>query len=131
MNMNGAASADALREAQGGVRHALPPDYVAFMRRCNGGEGWIGDFYLMLDRVEELPAFQDPWGDESEPFVIFGSNGGGELFAFDAGKDMAVFMIPAIGGPKHAIYAAPTFSGLLQRLARGEDLFASDIANPS
>lgn len=73
----------------------------------------------MLYSLESLLRLQNPWGEHPNHWVIFGSDGGGELFAFDTGRDMAVFVIPAVGGPQHAIFCAPTFTELLRRLHDG------------
>jgi SMI1-KNR4 cell-wall len=132
MNLNGPPAPGAVEGVRTKLRHPLPSDYLAFLREHDGGEGWVGPHYLVLDRLDELPDFQDPWGEDSGPFVILGSDGGDELFAFDSREEMAVFMVPGVGGPQHAIYVAPSFTEFLHRLHRGDDLFSGAVsADPS
>jgi hypothetical protein len=70
-------------EAQLGIR--LPPDYVEFITAMNGGEGFVGDNYVILWSVDELPRFNREYNvPEFAPgLVMFGSDGGGEGFGFD------------------------------------------------
>ena len=68
----------------------LPNDYIEFMKRPNGGQGDIGDTWLILYRLEELQEINDDY--EIEVFlpghIIIGSNGGGELYGIDNFTDM-------------------------------------------
>lgn len=78
------ASEAAIAAAQAAVGRALPNDYLDFMRFSNGGEiaGEIGD--CLLCSLEEMPSYQAYLeGTDVTEFVVFGTNGGGELFAFD------------------------------------------------
>lgn len=63
----------------------LPKDYVEFMKKHNGGEGDIGETWLILYPLEELQEINDDY--EIEQFlpnhIIIGSNGGGELYGID------------------------------------------------
>jgi hypothetical protein len=64
---------------------ALPKNYIEFMREHNGGEGDIGETWLVLYSLEEL---QEVNGDyETEEFlpgrIIIGSNGSAELYGID------------------------------------------------
>lgn len=65
----------------------LPEDYVEFMKKHNGGEGDIGEAWLVLYSLEELQEINDDY--EIEQFlpdhIIIGSDGGGELYGI-AGK---------------------------------------------
>ena len=57
----------------------LPKDYIEFMKKHNGGEGDIGETWLIIYPLEELKEINDDY--ESEEFlpghIIIGSNGGG------------------------------------------------------
>lgn len=35
----------------------LPEDYVAFLRKYNGGEGFVGDNYVIFWKADELADF--------------------------------------------------------------------------
>lgn len=63
----------------------LPEDYVKFMKKHNGGEGDIGEAWLVLYSLEELQEINDDY--EIEQFlpdhIIIGSDGGGELYGID------------------------------------------------
>ena len=82
-----AAATDAIilaGEEQLGVK--LPVDYVEFLKMGNGGEGFVGKEYLILWGIEELASMNQHY--EIHKYVprllIFGSNGGGEAYGFDA-----------------------------------------------
>jgi hypothetical protein len=53
--------------------------------RMNGGDGFVGENYLMVWPVEELiKSNKDYRVAEAAPgLFVFGSSGGGEAFAFD------------------------------------------------
>ena len=78
----------------------LPKDYLSYVEAGGGGFGFTeGDpGYFQLWALEEREALhRDYKVDEFAPgFIGFGSDGGGELLAFDGTG--AVFMIPFIGG---------------------------------
>ena len=51
---NAPASAQALSSLIAGLPRLLPDGYTAFLRRADGGEGFIGERYVRLWRAEEL-----------------------------------------------------------------------------
>lgn len=62
----------------------LPEEYVAFMKAHNGGEGDIGESWLVLFPIEELQDVNDDYHEFlPEGNIIIGSNGGGELFGIN------------------------------------------------
>ena len=63
----------------------LPQDYLELIEFCNGGEGFIGEEYIILYKLEELNKInKDCNVNEFAPGIfIIGSNGGGEAIAFD------------------------------------------------
>ena len=99
----------------------LPPDYLAFLRLSNGGEGDLGTapgwFSLWpAEEVAELnAAYEVP--DFLPGFVAFGSDGGGEMLAFGAdgqtwGRVYAVPFIPMEAASATAI--APDFASFVR-----------------
>jgi hypothetical protein len=84
--LNSGASGEELREAMISVGHSLPLEYEQFLRKHNGGEGFVGDNYLVLWRAEELSTFNREYevGRNAPGLLLFGSNGGGEGYGFDA-----------------------------------------------
>ena len=81
----------------------LPKDYLTFIRHSNGGEGELGvqPGWFHLWEAENVIQF----GIEYEVpkyapgFFAFGSNGGGEILAFDIRNDAdrPIVMLPCIG----------------------------------
>jgi len=65
----------------------------------SGGEGVVGGNYFRLYPVEKIVALNQAYGvDEfAKGLIIFGSNGGGEAFAFDTrNASVAIVQIPFI-----------------------------------
>ena len=63
----------------------LPRQYVEFMREHNGGEGDIGETWLVLYPIEELQEVNDLYeiSDILPNHIIIGTNGGGEFYGID------------------------------------------------
>jgi hypothetical protein len=93
LNINGewhrslGASESALTELRAAAPQVLPEEYYLLLRLSNGGEGLlpVGPFNFVLDAVEVV---LDPWqisyyAQIAPDMFVFGSNGGGELVAFD------------------------------------------------
>ncbi|QEX18343.1 hypothetical protein FRZ44_36480 [Hypericibacter terrae] len=101
---------------------ALPQDYVDFLRYENGGEGFIGSAYLILWRVEELLELNRAYQvtDYAPGLLLFGSDGGGEAFAFDRRSDIApVVLVPFVGMDLKLIRPlASTFTAFLEAMPR-------------
>jgi hypothetical protein len=123
---NPPASPALIAQAQATLSFLLPADYVQFLQQMNGGEGSLGKAYVALWRVEEL-------GDRNAGYEVaefapglflFGSNGGGEAFAFDTRTDQfRIVAVPFISMDdlRDAIVIATNFRAFL------EVLFASGI----
>jgi len=95
---------------------SLPLSYVEFLSLSNGGEGTLGvdPGWFQLWPCEELSEVQQLYHmtEELPGFLAIGSNGGGELLAFDTrnGEPWAVCMIPFITMEvAEAIQIAPDF----------------------
>lgn len=104
--------------------HVLPEQYRAFIIAHDGGEGFIGEQYLILWRARELAELNDAYevARYAPGLLLFGSNGGGEAFAFDVRNQlMKVVMVPFIGmSLADAIPVADSFDGLLSAMANGK-----------
>ena len=63
----------------------LPLQYINFMKKHNGGEGDIGETWLILFRIEDLQEINDDYCIEEflPGHIIIGTNGGGELYGID------------------------------------------------
>jgi hypothetical protein len=124
--MNPPASPSAMDRCQAELPFPLPADYIAFMRRANGGEGLIGDgAYLMLWQIEELIEYNREC--ESAEYVpglfLFASDGGGEAFAFDTrSQGCPIVMVPFIAMEfETATPVADDFDNFLLELSRWTD----------
>ena len=82
---NPPAEPAAVARCQSDLKFRLPAEYVKFLEQMNGGEGFIGENYLMAWPVQDLvQSNKDYLVEEAAPeLFLFGSNGGGEAFAFD------------------------------------------------
>jgi hypothetical protein len=111
---------------------ALPGDYSAFLRKSNGGWGEIGAHRLQLWPVEELLEYNRACraAERAPGLLLFGSNGGGEAFAFDRERPAApVVMVPVLPMDRNeAVDVAPTFGEFLERLQYEPDLWAPEPA---
>jgi len=96
----------------------LPSDYLDFLRQHDGGEGFIGDNYIVFWKAEELADFNREYEVEkyAPDILLFGSDGGGEAYGFDIqSASMPIVRIPFIGMERR--YATPVAMNL-------PDLFA-------
>lgn len=78
----------------------LPPDYKSFLSVANGGEGMVGtNAYLILWGIEELTPLNKAYQVEKyvPGLLFFGSDGGGEAYAFNTCNKMRVVRVPFVG----------------------------------
>jgi hypothetical protein len=97
-----------LRDAHGSQ---VPDDYLAFLASHDGAEGAVGVLAPTAEVGRGAELF--PELDHLHGFVIFGSNGAGEVFAFTPEGHAVV--VPWIGGEEDAIRQG-TFLQFLRRL---------------
>lgn len=126
--LNKPISEESLESIEKKLEIKLPSDYLFFLRQANGGEGFIGESYLILWKAEELePYNKDYQVEEYAPGVfLFGSSGGGEAFGFDTrALPYKVIQIPFVGMElKYAYCVANSFYELLERMGNlDEPLF--------
>jgi hypothetical protein len=120
------ANPDAVAQCQSHLKFKLPHDYVQFLQQMNGGEGFIGENYLRAWPIEELIQNNKDYDvEEGAPgLFLFGSNGGGEAFAFDTrSAPPSIVAVPFILNLEDAIVLATTFDSFLQHLYLSESLF--------
>jgi hypothetical protein len=98
----GPASEHALYQLVENAPLKLPSDYIAFLRQCNGCEGELGidPGWVWIWPAEEVIEHNNGYktAENVSGFFAFGSNGGGEMFAFDfrTPDETRVVMIPFI-----------------------------------
>lgn len=99
-----------------------PPDYLDFLRQHNGGEGFIGDSYIVLWKAEELADFNREYEVEryAPGILMFGSDGGGEGYGFDTlSAAMPIVRVPFIGMERSvAVPVAKDFPDLFIQLGK-------------
>lgn len=63
----------------------LPADYLAFLEKHDGGEGFVNGQCLIIWRTEDIIRFNREYEviDYDPDLLLIGSNGGGEAYAFD------------------------------------------------
>jgi len=118
---NPGASVQDIHSAAEALKMELPSDYVAFLRESNGGEGMIGENYVVLWKAEELAEMNKSYQvAEYAPGLLFvGSDGGGEAFAFDTRTTpWPVVKVPFVGMDlQYAQVIAPSFIASMKTLA--------------
>ena len=91
-----------LQDLIGNAVPGLPQEYIAFLQFSNGGQGSLGKNpgWFQLWAAEEVIELNKGYQiDKDLPgYFGFGSNGGGELFAFEIiqGQPWKIVMIPFI-----------------------------------
>jgi hypothetical protein len=101
----------------------LPLDYKEFLRVSNGGEGFLGRNYVRLWKAEELKPMNAGYGvaQFAPGLLLFGTDGGGEAFAFDTqAHPWTVVRVPFIGmgDPQCAMPLGRSFREFLENIAR-------------
>jgi hypothetical protein len=122
-DVNAPSASEVMYAAEKHFGCTMPLQYKSFMSIYDGGEGFIGKQYLILWRTAELIDFNRDYevAKYAPGLVLFGSNGGGEAFAFDTGEKMKIRMVPFIGmSLQDAKLIADTFDGFLIRLAESD-----------
>ena len=119
-NRNAPATEGSIREFEDSVTYQMPSDYLQFLRTSNGGEGVIGQQYIILWRVEDLLKWNADYEvDEYAPgLLLIGSNGGGEAYAYDTrSTPNCIVQVPFIGMDLNASkYVASDFGTFLTSL---------------
>lgn len=107
-------------ESESGLR--LPAGYKDFLEQSNGGEGFVGESYLMLWPIDQLLKLNEDYevSKYAPGITLFGSDGGGEAFAFDStGEVVRIVSIPFIGlDRKYARQVASDFPAFFSEISR-------------
>jgi len=86
---------------------ALPPEYVELLGFMDGGEGYLGSQYVRFLEFQDAVWIntESPLQNFRDGLFIFGTDGGGEAFAFDQRSQNAIVKVPFI--PLIRQYAHP------------------------
>jgi hypothetical protein len=84
-NSNPPADVASIRQLETETGLRLPEDYALFLQQADGGEGFIGNAYAILWRIGELREMNTAYqvAEYAPGLFLFGTDGGGEAFAFD------------------------------------------------
>lgn len=119
MNFYPPATADAIAAAERGLGVSFPASYRRFLLNSNGAVGFSDRTGLLrLWKVEELVSQNTEYQVQLDApgFVIIGTDGGGEAFAFDCrGKSSEVYALPFDSmDPEDAASRGPTFDEFIE-----------------
>ena len=119
---NQPASAAQIEQCEAAIGFELPASYQNFLKRQNGGEGFIGpNAYVIFWRVTDLMEMNKAYqvGEYAPGLFIFGSDGGGEAYAFDIrNNEMLIVSVPFVGmGVSLARVVASNFDDFLDTLS--------------
>jgi hypothetical protein len=104
----------------------FPKEYVDFLFWSNGGVGELGENYVSFWRCEDIVQLNKDYGIQkylTENFVAFGTDGGGECYAFDYGNSKNPKIVQCALGAldiDELIYVADTFSEFVKILKHRE-----------
>ena len=102
-----------------GLRMDLPKDYVELFQKFNGGEGFIGEEYVVLHKAEDVENINTECGIQQFDSNIFliGNNGAGEAIGIDFRNEKPVYiLIPYIFDYDAIIKLAENTDGLFKRI---------------
>lgn len=95
----------------------LPSDYKEFLLFSNGIEGFIGESYLALFRLEDLLFVHQTTKKDAPNLLVIGTDGGGTDFVFDIEENFVVKEVQAISlGVDTPNLCANNFSSFLDYL---------------
>lgn len=112
------ATKEQVKELENQLGCDLPQDYKDFLLTSNGFEGFIGDFYAILEPVEKIYEDTNTSCSEFFPWAIYiGSNGSSEMCVIDKGANPKTFgILPYIGKDEDYISLGETFESFINRL---------------
>jgi hypothetical protein len=118
-----AANPESIQQLRAEARYPLPASYLAFLAFSNGGEGPLAvapGWFVIWSAEEVLESNEGYQVDKEVPgFFGFGSNGGGELFAFDtrSPQPWQIVMIPFIPlQERYAVVVAESFDHFVRAM---------------
>lgn len=95
----------------------LPSEYKEFLLFSNGIEGFVGESYLALFRLEDLLLVHQTTKKDAPNLLVIGTDGGGTDFVFDIEENFVVKEVQAISlGVDTPKLCANNFSSFLEYL---------------
>jgi len=122
LDCNPAADAAAIDSFAATFGFDPPEGYTRFLRRSNGGEGFVGKRYLILWPLEELHQHNEGYRVErfAPRLFLFGTDGGNEAYAFDLRQQKpTIVSVPFIGMSLEEVrQCGATFDDFLEGLSK-------------
>jgi len=119
-NGNPPADASSIRQMETDAGFRLPEDYAKFLQGMDGGEGFVGNAYLILWHATELLEMNKAYqvAEYAPGLFLFGSDGGGEAFAFDTRTEAKpIVSVPFVGMELKLVQPlGPNFKAFLEQL---------------
>ncbi len=117
-----------------GFKGAFPQDYIEFLTTWEGGAGFFGDDYVVVDGPALALDTNAANAKFANPIWFIGSDGGGEGVGFDLrdGRQFEIVMAPLVGTDDQSTWIpmASSFSDLISGKFSPEfrDRFSDDKA---
>lgn len=120
------ANEESIQRLQDAVRAALPNPYLNLLRFADGGEGSIGDNYIVIDRAEDLTENPYPYAKFVPGLFFFGGDGAEAMFGFDLGEgsDRVLVIHSDDLEPNHIVELSPSLLAFFELLHKR---FWSDV----
>jgi hypothetical protein len=119
-NGNPPSNPTAIRQFETGSGFRLPDGFAEFLQQTNGGEGFVGNAYAILWRIEEMLEMNKAYqvAKSAPGLFLFGSDGGGEAFALDTRSEaIPIVSVPFVGMELKLVRPiAPDFKSFLETL---------------
>lgn len=121
LDLNSPPPGDSVGELLSKVSELSDPDFVAFIRSHDGGEGMIGEDYIVFDPVSEIIAASDS-EYRRRSLLPFASDGGDRLYALHVHPmGCPVLMLSMTSTSEEDVREVGTgFRDFIERLSRGE-----------
>lgn len=116
-----------IEEIEDFIKSKLPHDYVSFLRKYMGSEGFIGQEYVVLWNIDELIEFNKTYciPDNLPQTLGIGGNGASEFIAIELlNNKYRIVLSPFIDlDEQYHIEIGTSFSDFLLRLDNGKNWF--------
>jgi len=115
-----AVSEEEIRKVEAEQKFRFPKEYCELLLFSDGLYGPIGRNYLQIYSLQDALETNEKFKEFTEGLFIFGSDGGGEAYAFDTRNGWKIMMATFVSmGREDAVEIADTLPQFVQRLSSG------------
>lgn len=119
LKTNGPTSLEKIKVVEQKLNIKFPKDYINFMLKYNGGSGVINNNYIIIYKIDDCYKNEEIFPN----LIYFGSDGGGEAYAFDQNDNMSIIKVPFICDDVDKCKTIiGNFNDLLEVLKKSNDL---------